>query len=98
MSSRVSFKEKSTSIIERYFPSEALMTEAVSFQTVIEFVEALSEDEQDELFTLIQKRRVLKRRQEIAQNAEKTLEALRNGTAKRGTAAEVMADIFGEEE
>ncbi|MBW4541644.1 MAG: hypothetical protein KME43_21230 [Myxacorys chilensis ATA2-1-KO14] len=74
------------------------MNPAVSFQTVIEFVEALSEDEQDELFDLIQKRRVMKRRQEIAQNAEKTMEAVRNGTAKRGTANEVMADIFGDEE
>lgn len=70
------------------------MNSAVSFQAVIEFVEALSEDQQDELFELIQKRRVIKRRQEIAENAEKTMEAVRNGTAKRGTAAEVIADIF----
>jgi hypothetical protein len=74
------------------------MTQAIPFQTIIEYVEALSEDEQDELFDLIQKRRVMKRRQEIAQNAEKTLEAVRNGTAKRGTAVNVMADIFGDEE
>jgi predicted transcriptional regulator len=74
------------------------MSQAVSFQTVIEFVEALSEEEQDVLFDLIQKRRISKRRQEIAQNAEKTMEAVRNGTARRGTAAEVMTDIFGDEE
>lgn len=74
------------------------MSQAVSFQTVIEFVEALSEEEQDVLFDLIQKRRISKRRQEIAQNAEKTLEAVRNGTAKRGSAAEIMTDIFGDEE
>lgn len=74
------------------------MSQAVPFQTVIEFVEALSEDEQDVLFDLIQKRRILKRRQEIAENAEKTMEAVRNGTAKRGTAAEVMADILEDEE
>jgi hypothetical protein len=74
------------------------MNQAVPFQTVIEFVEALSEEEQDVLIDLIQKRRVSKRRQEIARNAEKTMEAVRNGTAKRGTAAEVVADIFGDEE
>ncbi|GAP96778.1 hypothetical protein [Leptolyngbya sp. NIES-2104] len=74
------------------------MSQAVSFQTVIEFVEALSEEEQDVLFDLIQRRRISKQRQEIAQNAEKTMEAVRNGTAKRGTAAEIMADIFGDEE
>lgn len=74
------------------------MNSAVSFQTVIEYVEALSEEEQDVLFDLIQKRRISKRRQEIAQNTEETLEAVRNGTAHRGTAAEVVADIFGDEE
>jgi hypothetical protein len=73
------------------------MTQAMPFQTVIEYVEALSEDEQNELFDLIQKRRVMKRRQKIAQNAEKTLEAVRNGTAERGTAADVMAVIFGDD-
>lgn len=74
------------------------MSQTVPFQTVIEFVEALSEEEQDVLFDLIQKRRISKRRQEIAQSAEKTLEAVRNGTAKRGTAAEIMADILGDQE
>lgn len=74
------------------------MSQAVSFQTVIEFVESLSEEEQDILFDLIHKRRVVKRRQEIAENAKKTLEAVRNGTAKRGTAAEIVADIFESEE
>lgn len=69
------------------------MNQAVSFQAVIELVEELSEEEQDVLINLIQKRRILKRRQEIAQNAEKTLEAVRNGTAKRETVAEIVADI-----
>jgi predicted transcriptional regulator len=73
------------------------MSQAVTFQKVIEFVESLSEEEQDVLFDLIQKRRILKRRQEIARNAEKTMEAVRNGTAKRGTAAEIVADIFEDE-
>jgi hypothetical protein len=74
------------------------MSQAASFQTVIEFVEALSEDEQDLLFDLIHKRRITHRRQEIAQSAVTTLEAVENGTATRGTAAEIMADIFRDEE
>ena len=69
----------------------------VPFQTVVELVESLSEDEQNLLFDLIQKHRILKRRQEIAQNAEKTMESGRSGTAKRGSSAEVMADILGDE-
>jgi hypothetical protein len=74
------------------------MSQAASFQTVIEFVEALSEDEQDLLFDLIHKRRIAHGRQEIAQSAVATLEAVKNSTATRGTAAEIMADIFRDEE
>jgi ribonucleotide reductase beta subunit family protein with ferritin-like domain len=57
-----------------------------SFQAIIESVETLSE-EQDLLFELIHKRRIAKRRQEIAQNAVKTLAAVDAGTAKRGSVA-----------
>ena len=66
-----------------------------TLQAVIESVEALSEDEQDILFDLIYKRRIAKRRQEIAQNAMATMQAVRNGTAQRSTATELMANIFG---
>ena len=74
------------------------MSQSPTLQTIIEFVEALSEDEQDVLFDLISKRRISKRRQEIAQNAKATMQAVNDGTAKRGSATELMADIFGDEE
>ncbi|NJR61718.1 MAG: hypothetical protein HC769_24510 [Cyanobacteria bacterium CRU_2_1] len=74
------------------------MSQPHTLQAIIEFVEALSEDEQDILFDLIAKRRIAKRRQEIAQNAQATMQAVSNGTAQRGTAAELMANIFGDEE
>ena len=65
-----------------------------SFQTIIESVETLSEEEQDLLFELIHKRRIAKRRQEIAQNASKTLAAVDAGTAKRGSVADLMMEQF----
>ncbi|HAZ44318.1 MAG TPA: hypothetical protein DDW76_09900 [Cyanobacteria bacterium UBA11369] len=68
-----------------------------SFQKIIESVETLSEEEQDLLFELIHKRRIAKRRQEIAQNAVKTLAAVDAGTAKRGSVADLMMDVLGEE-
>lgn len=74
------------------------MSQPPTLQAIIEFVEALSEDEQDVLFDLIYKRRIAKRRQEIAQNARATMQAVSNGTAHRGNAAELMANIFGDEE
>ncbi|PSB25248.1 hypothetical protein [Stenomitos frigidus] len=74
------------------------MSHPPTLQAVIEFVEALTEDEQDTLFDLIHKRRIAKRRQEIAENAKTTMQAVSNGTAQRGTAIELMADIFGHDE
>lgn len=67
------------------------------FQTIIESVETLSEEEQDLLFELIHKRRIAKRRQEIAQNAVNTLAAVDAGTVKRGSVADLMMEVLGEE-
>jgi hypothetical protein len=74
------------------------MSNSLSFQTVIDYVEELSEEEQDILFELIQKRRIEKRRAEIAINASNTLNALKLGTAKRGTFADLKADLLDDDE
>jgi hypothetical protein len=74
------------------------MNQTSTLQTVIESVEALSAEEQDFLFNLIHKRRINQRRQEIAQHATQTLDAVQNGTAQRSTATEIMADLFGDDE
>jgi len=52
-----------------------------SFQDLIESLESLSVEDQDYLFELICKRRIEKRRLEIAKNGEQTLKALAGGTA-----------------
>jgi hypothetical protein len=68
-----------------------------SFQAIIESVETLSEEEQDILFDLIHRRRIAKRRQEIAENAAKTFAAVEAGSAKSGCVADLMLDVLGEE-
>ncbi|NEO98058.1 MAG: hypothetical protein F6K58_05045 [Symploca sp. SIO2E9] len=82
------------------------MSDTVSFQQVIEYVEALSAEEQDLLMELIHKRRVEQRRQEIAMNAEKAIErssapeaiaAFKTGKIKRGTLAELRSDLLSRE-
>ncbi|MBW4689171.1 MAG: hypothetical protein KME40_29785 [Komarekiella atlantica HA4396-MV6] len=73
------------------------MNKAIPFQTVVEYVEALSTEDQDLLLELIQKRRVEKRRQEIANNAAQTLEAIKTGKAKRGSVADLRADLLSQE-
>ena len=47
------------------------MNETISFQEVIEYVENLSQEDQDFLVELIKKRKIEKRRLEIAKNAGK---------------------------
>lgn len=69
------------------------MSKPVSFQTLIEYVQALSPEDRDLLFELIYKRRVEQRRIEIARNATQTLAALEAGKAKRGTIADLQADL-----
>jgi hypothetical protein len=81
------------------------MNQTSTLQTAIEAVEALSPSDQDLLFDLIHKRRttqpsqeILQRREEIYQNGIAAVAAAKNGTAKRGTAAEIMADLLADEE
>jgi aconitase B len=73
------------------------MSKPISLQKVIEYVEALSAEEQDLLLELIYKRRVEQRRKEIAKNAAQTLEAITADTAKRGTIADLRANLLNEE-
>ncbi len=75
-----------------------MLTQVSPLQQAIDSIESLSEDEQDLVFDLIQKRRIALHRKNIAQSALDTMIAVENGTAKRGTAAEVIADIFGDDE
>ena len=70
----------------------------ISFQEIIDSVENLSFDDQDYLFDLIKKRRIEKRRLEIAANAKATLESLKQGTAKKGSVDDLIADLWDDQE
>lgn len=70
----------------------------VSFQEIIDSIEVLSLEDQDYLLELIQKRRIKKRRSEIAKNAQLTFAGLDLGTAKKGNIDDLMADLLIDEE
>ena len=72
------------------------MSNTVSIQQVIEDFETLSAEDQDLLLELIHKRRIERRRIEIARNATQTLTAIEAGKAKRGTLADLRADLLEE--
>jgi hypothetical protein len=70
------------------------MSNYISFQRVIEYVEALSPEDQELLIELIQRRQIERRRLEISRNAAQTLEALKPGKAKRGGVTDLQADLI----
>ena len=73
------------------------MNNTTSIQQVIEDFENLPIEDQDLLLELIYKRRVEKRRAEIAANANQTFQAIEKGTAKQGNVDELIADLLEEE-
>lgn len=68
----------------------------ISFQNLIESIETLSTEDQDFLFDLIRKRRIEKRRAEIAQNAKNIMKDLEEGKAKIGTINDLITDLLEE--
>jgi uncharacterized protein (DUF1778 family) len=64
------------------------MSNAIALQTVIEYVEALSPEDQDLLIELIQKRRIEKQRTEVAENIELTLSQQDKETLEKAAAAQ----------
>ncbi|MCC3433275.1 MAG: hypothetical protein JGK08_25850, partial [Microcoleus sp. PH2017_04_SCI_O_A] len=59
---------------------------------------SLSIEDQDQLFELIRKRRIENRRDEILANAQEVMEAFKNGTAKRGSVDDLIADLLGDDD
>jgi hypothetical protein len=66
----------------------------VPLYTIVDYVESLSDEDQDLLFDLMQKRRMARRRSEIAQNAAQTIASVRAGTAQRGSAADIVSEAL----
>lgn len=70
----------------------------MTVQEIIEQVQNLSIEDQDQLFELIRKRRIENRRAEILANAQEVMQAFKNGTAKRGSVDDLIADLLGDDD
>ena len=66
---------------------------APDFQTLIETVESLPLDEQDMLIKIIRGRVIQQRRANLAAEIAKARDDFRRGDVRRGTAADVMAEL-----
>jgi hypothetical protein len=70
------------------------MNTSVPFHDLVEYVDALPVDDQELLFELIQKRRIEKRRLEIAQSADQLQADFKAGIAKCGSFEDLKADLL----
>jgi hypothetical protein len=68
------------------------------FQEIIDSIEVLSIEDQDYLFELIRKRRIENRRREILANSEEVMQSFKDGTAKRGSVDDLIADLLGDDD
>ena len=66
----------------------------MTFQEIINSIENLAIEDQDYIFELIRKRRIEHRRAEILANAQEVMEAVKSGTAKKGSVHDLIADLL----
>lgn len=64
-----------------------------TIQSALEEVENLDSNDQEIFYEILAKRRIEERREEIYHNAESTFEAIKNGTAKKGSIEDLLADL-----
>lgn len=70
--------------------------ETSRLQKALEVVESLSEEEQETLVEVVQRRLVEWRRAQIARNASATLQAVREGRAQFGSVEDLRRDLQDE--
>jgi len=64
-----------------------------TIQSALDEVSNLEPIEQEIFYEILAKRRIEERREEIYNNAESTLKAIENGTAKKGSLEDLLADL-----
>ena len=70
----------------------------MTLQEIINSIENLPTEDREYLFEFLQKQRINQKRTEILTNAEEVKQAFKNGTAKRGTVDDLIADLLGDDD
>jgi hypothetical protein len=70
----------------------------MNFQEIVDRIESLPVEDQDYLFELIRKRRIEHRREEILANDREVAQAIKAGTAKKGSVRDLIADLLGDDD
>lgn len=67
--------------------------QTITFQEVLDIVEALPEHQQENLIDIIRRRLIERRREVISENIKRAREEYERGEVSRGTVADVMKEI-----
>ncbi|MEA5580373.1 hypothetical protein VB620_03340 [Nodularia harveyana UHCC-0300] len=70
----------------------------MTLQEIINSIENLPTKDQDYLFEFLHKQRIENRRVEILANAQELIQAFNDGTAKRGSVDDLIADLLGNDD
>lgn len=68
---------------------------AVTFQEVLEIVEALPEPQQEDLVGILRRRSAERRREALAQSIQEAREELAQGEVRRGSVEDLMKELDG---
>ena len=85
--------ERIIELVGKQSGREADMSNVATFESVLEKVELLPDEDQEVLVGLIQQRLAARRRAAIAANIAETRAEYKAGTVKRGTAADLLAEL-----
>lgn len=69
------------------------MTPASPFEAALEVIDRLPSDDQEAIIEIVRKRIIDRRRREIADNAQATLQAFREGRASYGTVDDLRREL-----
>ncbi|KAF3883725.1 MULTISPECIES: hypothetical protein [Nostocales] len=70
----------------------------MTLQEIINSIESLPVEEREYLFQFLRQQRIEKRRVEILTNAQEVMQAFKDGTAKRGSVDDLIADLLGDDD
>ncbi len=70
----------------------------MTLQEIINSINSLPTDEQEHLFECLRQQRIDNRRGEILSHAQEVTQAFKNGTAKRGSVDDLIADLLGDDD
>ena len=70
----------------------------MTLQEIISSINSLPTEDQEHLFEFLRQQRIENRQQEILANAQEVMQAFKNGTAKRGSVDDLIADLLGDDD